>query len=118
MTDRFERWEEEQRRKKAGKPKKKAKKAKAPKLPEPPWQLADVLDWYNQIRAGMGRGMEVEPLSHQEIKAFRDLHHLEDVMESYDILLLRRLDGEWFATLPKVTKKKEQDSRPTRVGRG
>ena len=43
--------------------------------------------------------MEVEPLSHQEILAFQTLHKLE--MESFDITMLQRLDGIWFASLPK-----------------
>lgn len=63
--------------------------------------------------------MEVEPLSNQEILAFRGLHYLQDVMDSYDVQMLRRLDGAWFAARPKDPPKPAPQAAPGRpFGRG
>lgn len=79
--------------------------AKPDRKIKPPEELAYLIEWYDHIRRGMGRGMEVEPLSHAEIRHFKDLHVLTDEdMTSFDVIMLGRLDGPWFKTLPKHTK--------------
>lgn len=83
-------------------------KYRAPKPPKPPEELAYLIVWYDHCRAGMSRNMEVEPLSNQEILAFRDLHGLQDEMVSYDVQMLRRLDGAWFAARPKEAPKPDK----------
>lgn len=89
---------------------------KLSRRPKPPPELEYLLTWYDSCRAGQGRGFEREPLSHQEVLAFRDLHGLqpptlaeqrqdgfdwadwpEHVMESFDVTMLREvLDPLWM----------------------
>jgi len=93
IVSKFEREEAKELRAQGKRPPRAKRAAVAPE------ELAYLLIWYDSIRSGMPRGMEVEPISHCEIKAFRDLHSLD--MDSFDVQMLRRLDGEWFKCLPK-----------------
>lgn len=74
-------------------------RARSVRAKKPPEELAYLLHWYDICRGGQSRGMEVEPLSHQEIESFSNLHHLE--ITSFETTMMRRLDGPWFACLPK-----------------
>lgn len=108
MVERFLREERKEQRAKGIAP------AKASRKTKPPEELAYLLEWYRHIRRGQSRGQEYEPISHVEILAFRALHHLEDEMLSFDVVILGRLDGVWQANLPKPA---EKPDRPP-VGRG
>lgn len=68
--------------------------------PKPPPELAYLIEWYEMIRSGMPRGMEVEPISHGEILAFLTLHDLMGDETSFDVQMLRRLDGVWWKARP------------------
>lgn len=66
---------------------------------KPPEELAHTLVWYSEMRRGNPRGFQYEPISHQEILAYRDLHGLE--MTSFDLSLIYMLDGVWMKAQPK-----------------
>ncbi len=70
---------------------------------DPPPELAYLAVWYEELRAGMPRGMHHEPLSHAEIYAYRELYGLE--MDAFDIETLRVVDTIWRKCLPKPDEK-------------
>jgi hypothetical protein len=78
--------------------------------------LCDLIDIYIGIRAGMSRGQHHEPLSHQEIVAFRDAHP-ELCIDSADVYLLRDMDAYWIRTIPKPAEPPPGGGRG-RFGRG
>lgn len=47
----------------------------------------------------MSRGWRFEPVSHEEIRAYRDLHGLKS-MNSWDVAMLRELDNIWQSVQP------------------
>lgn len=85
-----------------------------PRRRKPPEELAYLIEWYEMCRGGQSRGMEVEPLSHQEIVAFAIGHQI--ILESFETRILRQLDGPWFKNLPKKEPPPEGSRRY--VGRG
>lgn len=84
--------------------------SRVPRKKKPPPELEYLITWYDHCRAGQARGMEVEPLSHQEIVAFAIGHQI--VLESFETTILRQLDGPWFENLPKKEREQEQPRPP------
>ena len=70
---------------------------KALRKVKPPPDLAYLLGWYNDIRAGQSSGMSHNPLSHTEILAYRDLFDMD--MDAFDVDTLRRLDALWLKSV-------------------
>lgn len=74
------------------------------KLPDPPPEVAHILLWYRELRAANPRGWRFEPVPYSEIMAYRDLHVLS--MDTFDVAMLRRLDGIWQEVQPEPEKPK------------
>lgn len=66
---------------------------------KPPDRLAYLLAWYTDIRGQQARGMYVEPLSHQEIRAWRE--NFDVALKPWEVDVLVRLDKVWLSCVPK-----------------
>lgn len=70
---------------------------------KPPPRIAYLFDWYMDLRGQQARGMHAEPLSHQEIAAWKSNFELH--VEPWEVDVLVRLDRVWLKCLPKPGEK-------------
>lgn len=78
-------------------PKRPRRQKRAPKPPNHPlWYL---VEWYQQIRAGIPGEMNYRPIPPSEIVALRDLYRFD--LDAFDADTLRRLDTLWLKCRPK-----------------